>query len=178
MGQDHGHTRRESGAAHFDVVLGLGSNLGDKPANIAEAIRLLSEDGALRLVARSRDWKTPPWGVTDQDWFVNACVGMATRLPPRAVLARCQDVESRMGRVRTRRWGPRLIDVDILLFGDAMLDEPDLEIPHPRIAERAFVLGPLADIAPGLLIAGVPVAERLQSMARSGELAGIHPMDT
>lgn len=151
-----------------DAILGLGSNIGDKAGNIARAIVLLTATGDIRLVARSRDWRTPPWGVTDQDWFVNACIGVATGLSPPALLARCQAVETAMGRVRAERWGPRVIDVDILFFGDAVISAPDLVVPHPRIAERAFVLGPLSDIAPALEIGGVAVAERLRAIDRTG----------
>jgi len=137
----------------FDATIGLGSNLGDRVANIEEAIRRLTEDGAVRLVARSRLYRTAPWGVTDQEWFVNACIAVATALSPHALLARCQAVENGMGRVRTKRWGPRNIDVDILTFRDRATNDPDLVIPHPLIAERAFVLMPLKDIAPDLRIA-------------------------
>lgn len=139
----------------FDAILGLGSNIGDKPAAIAEALRRLEADPDIAVVARSRLYRTPPWGVTDQDDFANACAGIATKLAPHALLARCQAIENAMGRVRTRHWGPRAIDVDILLMGDTRLDEPDLVIPHPRISERAFVLAPLAEIAPQLVILGL-----------------------
>ncbi len=150
------------------AILGLGSNMGDKRANLAHAIDLLLADGSVRLVARSRDWRTPPWGVTDQDWFVNACIAVSTDLAPRELLRRCQDVEQKMARIRTRHWGPRIIDVDILTYGDRGVAEPDLVIPHPRIAERAFVLGPLSDIAPALVIGGQTVAARLAAIDKTG----------
>lgn len=155
-------------AGGAEAILGLGSNIGDKSANIARAIELLQVGGEVRVVARSRDWRTPPWGVTDQDWFVNACVRVATELSPRELLRRCQDVEAKMGRVRTLHWGPRIIDVDILTYGTERISEPDLVVPHPRIAERAFVLGPLADIAPGLMIEGGSVAERWAAIDPTG----------
>lgn len=156
------------GRANPDAILGLGSNMGDKRANVSRAIALLAAAGDIVVVARSRDWKTPPWGVTDQDWFVNACVAVTTTLDPRALLARCQEVESALSRVRTRRWGPRSIDVDILFYGALRIAEPDLIIPHPRIAERAFVLGPLSDIAPDLDVEGRGVAARFAEIDRSG----------
>lgn len=138
----------ERPAARWDAVLGLGSNMGDKAANLERAIALLTERGDVRLVARSRFYRTAPWGVVDQDWFVNACIGVATALTPRELLARCQEVEARMGRVRRIHWGPRVIDVDILLYRDRVIAEPDLVVPHPRIGERGFVLVPLAEVAP------------------------------
>lgn len=156
-----------------EAILGLGSNVGDKRANLARAVALLEAGGEVAVVARSRDWRTPPWGVTDQDWFVNACITVTTTLRPRALLARCLDVERQMARVRTRHWGPRIIDVDILFYGEERVAEPDLLIPHPRITERAFVLGPLSDIAPDLVIAGQTVAARLSLLDRTG----VDPID-
>lgn len=138
----------------FDALIGLGSNIGDKAANIGRAIGLLTEPGDIRLVRASRLYRTAPWGVLDQDWFVNACISIATDLAPHALLARCLAVEQEMKRVRAERWGPRVIDVDVLVYRDVTLSDPDLTLPHPRIAERAFVLVPLAEIAPGLQIGG------------------------
>lgn len=138
----------------FDATIGLGSNIGDRIANIETAIRLLTADGCVRLVARSRNYRTAPWGVTDQDWFANAAITVATELTPRDLLAACQKVENDMGRVRRKKWGPRLIDVDILTFRDMAVREPDLVVPHPLIAERAFVLVPLRDVAPDLSLGG------------------------
>lgn len=151
-----------------DALIGLGSNMGDKAGNIARAIELLTAGGEVRPVARSRLYRTPPWGKTDQDWFVNACIGVATSLSPHELLGRCQAVENELGRVRAERWGPRVIDVDLLVYRDVRLEHPDLVIPHPRIAERAFVLAPLAEIAPGLVIGGRTVAERLAEIDRAG----------
>ena len=110
----------------YDAILGLGSNVGDKVANIRRAIALLSEPGDVRIIKSSRIYRTPPWGVTDQDWFVNACVTVATALTPRALLQRCQDVENKLHRVRAKKWGPRVIDVDILTYRDETVREPDL----------------------------------------------------
>ena len=154
--------------AGCDALIGLGSNLGDKSANIERAVALLTAGDEVRLIARSRLYRTPPWGKTDQDWFVNACIGVATRLAPHELLTRCQAVERDLGRIRGERWGPRVIDVDVLAYRDVALAEPDLVIPHPRMAERAFVLAPLADIAPDLVIGGRTVAERLAEIDRAG----------
>ncbi len=138
----------------FDALIGLGSNVGDKPANIAHAIELLTAEGDVRLVRASRLYRTAPWGVLDQDWFVNACIAVATTLSPMDLLARCLGVEETMHRVREQRWGPRIIDVDVLVYRDVARDDPTLTLPHPRITERGFVLVPLRDIAPELEIAG------------------------
>lgn len=151
----------------FDATLGLGSNIGDRVGNIEEAIERVTADGIVSVVARSRFYRTAPWGVTDQDWFVNACIAVRTKLSARELLHRCQAVENDMARVRTRRWGPRNIDVDVLTYRDVKLDEPDLIVPHPRIAERAFVLVPLKDIAPDLKIGGASLDEMLSKLDAS-----------
>ena len=152
----------------YDAVLGLGSNVGDRVANIHRAIALLIEPGDVRLVKSSRIYRTPPWGVTDQDWFANACVTVATPLTPRALLQRCQDVENKMHRVRAKKWGPRVIDVDILTYRDETVRETDLVVPHPLIAERAFVLIPLAEIAPDFAIRGRTIDEMIAAVDAVG----------
>jgi 2-amino-4-hydroxy-6-hydroxymethyldihydropteridine diphosphokinase len=154
-------TEGTSSPAGFDALIGLGSNVGDKRANISRAIALLTEPGDVRLVRASRLYRTAPWGVLDQDWFVNACISVATKLAPRELLARCLAVEQEMKRVREQRWGPRVIDADVLAYHDFTMNEPDLVLPHPRIAERAFVLVPLAEIAPDLEIQGHGLAHWL-----------------
>jgi 2-amino-4-hydroxy-6-hydroxymethyldihydropteridine diphosphokinase len=138
----------------FDATIGLGSNIGDKTANIDRAIALLTADHAIRMVAASRKYRSSPWGVLDQDWFVNAAVSVATELSPLELLRRCQRVENDMGRVRRQKWGPRLIDVDLLTYRDQIIREPDLIVPHPLIAERSFVLLPLRDVAPETRLGG------------------------
>lgn len=140
------------------VGFGLGSNIGDKPGNIREALRLLGERGVARLDAVSRIYRTPPWGVLDQGDFANACALGATTLSPYELLAAVKKIEADMGRAPTRRWGPRLIDVDILFLGDSSLDDPELTIPHKELFQRGFVLVPLAEIAPDLVLDGVSVA--------------------
>jgi 2-amino-4-hydroxy-6-hydroxymethyldihydropteridine diphosphokinase len=153
--------------AAFDATLGLGSNIGDRVGNIEAAIKHLTADGAVKLVARSQFYRTAPWGVTDQDWFVNAGVAVKTEGSARDLLCRCQAVENDMARVRTRHWGPRNIDVDILTFRDQTINEPDLVVPHPRIAERAFVLVPLRDIAPAITVGGASIDEMLSKLDAS-----------
>ena len=131
------------------AYLGLGSNLGDRNANLRAAIALLSDLKALTVVATSSIYETAPWGYTDQPDFLNCAVEIETQLAPTELLRRIERVEREVGRTPTWRYGPRLIDVDILLYDDLclQLSEPDLTIPHPRMDQRAFVLIPLAEIA-------------------------------
>lgn len=157
-----------AGGQAFDCIVALGSNLGDKAANIDAAIAHLEEDGAVRVVARSRNFATDPWGKTDQDWFVNACVAVTTTLAPHDLLARCKQIERDMGRVTIERWGPRIIDLDLLIYGDTVLNEPDLILPHPHIGERAFVLAPLMDIAPDLRIKDRSVRDMYAAIDKAG----------
>ena len=156
----------------FDAAIGLGSNLGSKDGNIARAIALLTAGGDIRLVKRSRDYASPPWGVVEQDAFVNACITVATQLLPHELLARCQKVESDMGRVRHKKWGPRVIDVDILTYRNETIETADLTVPHPFIAQRAFVLLPLAEVAPDLLIGGATLGQ----LIGNADVSGVHPL--
>ena len=153
-----------------EAVLALGGNLGDVRATFERAIAMLCADDAMRLIARSSDYRTPPWGVTDQPAFINAVIIAATSLTPQALLARAQDVEVALGRDRAneQRWGPRPIDIDILAYDDLTLHQPDLTLPHPHLFERAFVLLPLAEIGADRLIAGRRVGEALARLDRSG----------
>jgi len=147
-------TIRDDHERAFDAALALGSNAGDKRANIARAIELLTARGDIVLIQRSHDYRSAPWGVLEQDWFVNAVITVATELGPHDLLTRCQDVENAMGRVRLKKWGPRLIDVDVLIYRDQRINDPDLIVPHPFIAQRGFVLVPLREVAPALRIGG------------------------
>lgn len=149
---------------HFDATIGLGSNIGDKVHNIGRAISLLTNGGEVRLVAQSRLYRSQPWGVEDQDWFVNAVIAVATELSPRQLLERCQRVENAMRRVRLKKWGPRIIDVDILTYRDQRVAEANLTIPHPFIAQRAFVLVPLRDVAPDIMVGGKSIADMIGSV--------------
>lgn len=131
------------------AFLALGSNLGDRRANLAAAIeRLAAPD--LRVVRASSLYETEPRDVPDQPWFLNQVIEIETDLFPRQLLARTQKIEREMGRKRMVAKGPRVIDLDILLFADAAVSTPDLEIPHPRMIERRFVLEPLHELAPEL----------------------------
>lgn len=152
----------------FDAVISIGSNIGDKAGNIARAISILTAEGDIGLVAKSSDYRTPPWGNTEQDWFVNACITVRTGLSARDVLLRCQAVEMELKRVREVRWGPRVIDLDVIWFRGEAIEERDLIVPHPRTLERAFVLVPLAEIAPDLVISGRTVSAHLSRIERTG----------
>jgi 2-amino-4-hydroxy-6-hydroxymethyldihydropteridine diphosphokinase len=153
-----------------DALLALGGNVGDVRATFDRAVAMLCEGSAVRLIARSSDYRTPPWGVTDQPAFVNCCLRLDTSLTPRALLAPAKTLETALGRDRAkeRRWGPRTIDVDLIAYDDVRCAEPDLTLPHPRVLERAFVLVPLAEIAPDRLINGVTVADALARLDARG----------
>ncbi len=139
--------------------LGLGSNIGDKAGNIARAVELLEERGIIRLSAVSSIYRTAPWGYVEQDFFANACAVGETRLRPLELLAATNAVETEMGRKPSMRWGPRLIDIDILFHGDGSFAHAQLNLPHKGLFERAFVLVPLAEIAPHLKVSGRSIAK-------------------
>jgi len=149
------------------ATLAFGSNLGDKRANIAAAVAALDRGGT-RILVRSSDYRTEPWGHIPQDWFVNACAVVETDLHPRQLLETCQQVERDLGRTREVKWGPRIIDVDILTYDDVALSSPELVLPHPHIFERAFVLVPLAEIVPDLEIAGRRIIDALRQIDCDG----------
>lgn len=134
------------------AYLGLGSNVGRRERNLSAARRRLRQKGA-RILRQSRVLETEPWGVTDQPRFLNQVVEVDWRGSPRSLLKVAKAVEREGGRRPTRRWGPRVIDVDILLFGTEHVDRPDLRIPHPRIAERSFVMEGLQELGAGGVIA-------------------------
>lgn len=153
-----------------EALLALGGNLGNARATLDRAIASLCEGTDIRLTARSSDYATPPWGVDDQPSFVNLCIAVATTLAPHALLRRAQAVERTFGRDRAseRRWGPRTVDIDLIAYDNVTLATPDLTLPHPRLFERAFVLVPLAEIAPDRLITGVLVRDALAKVDATG----------
>ncbi|MCA9982957.1 MAG: 2-amino-4-hydroxy-6-hydroxymethyldihydropteridine diphosphokinase [Anaerolineales bacterium] len=153
------------------IYLSLGTNLGDRRANLQQALRRLP--AGLNIVAISPVYETPPWGMVEQPAFLNLCLSAETKLTPRALLTFLKKLETELGRVTAQRWGPRLIDIDILFYDDLVYEDDVLTIPHPSLAERAFVLGPLRDIAPGLRHprTGRSVAE----MAAAIDLNGLAP---
>ena len=150
------------------VGLGFGANIGDSAATVARAVREIERRGLGRRLALSSLWRTPPWGCLDQPDFLNACALYQTRLAPRALLAALKRIEADLGRRDGERWGPRAIDIDILFYGDAALDDPDLVIPHRELRNRAFVLAPLAEICGARRIGGVSVADALARVDRAG----------
>ncbi len=157
------------------IVLALGGNVGDKALSLRRALRAIASEPGVELTAVSRLYRTAPWGKTDQDWFVNACALGLTRLPPETLLERMKALEIELGRVSTERWGPRVIDIDLIAYGEISLKSEKLTLPHPELFNRAFVLAPLAEIAPDLVIAGVRVSD---AAARLGaEAAEITPLD-
>lgn len=148
----------------FDALIGIGSNVGDKAENIGRALELLTADDSVGIVKVSGLYRSPPWGILEQDWFVNAAAAVATDLSAHDLLRRCLAVEDEMGRVRRQKWGPRLVDVDVLTYRRQTIDTPDLKVPHPFIEQRPFVLVPLLEIAPDEPIRGRPVRELVRSI--------------
>ena len=132
------------------AYLGLGSNLGNRKANLDQAVELLKAHPGIQINKVSSYYETEPVGYTDQPDFLNAAVEIETELSPRELLNTVLDIENKMGRKRTIRWGPRVIDIDILLYGTGQIEEEGLQIPHPRMMERRFVIEPLSEIAPEL----------------------------
>ena len=136
------------------VFLGLGSNLGDPKANLCEAVERLSGRPDIRLQGISSLYLTAPVGYTDQPDFINAVAVVETELTPLDLLDAAHEIEGKMGGTRNFRYGPRVIDIDVLLYDSATVAEPDLTVPHPRMMERAFVMEPLTEIAPDLVLPG------------------------
>ncbi len=150
------------------IYLALGTNLGKRTANLRRAIQALPP--VITVLAESPVYETPPWGVTNQPDFLNMVLKGETRLAPLELLQVLKQIESELGRVPTIRYGPRLIDIDILFYDDCILDTPELTIPHPRLHERAFVLVPLNDLAPALVhpVLGKPVSALLAEVDTKG----------
>lgn len=132
---------------YHKCYLSIGSNLGDRRHNCLEAIRLIEAEG-IKVVKRSSLYETKPWGLKDQPDFINMVVCAETSLSPEELLKKLKFIEKKMGRKESKRWGPRLIDIDILFYDDLVIDSPELKIPHPYIKEREFVLLPLSEIEP------------------------------
>jgi 2-amino-4-hydroxy-6-hydroxymethyldihydropteridine diphosphokinase len=143
------------------AYVGVGSNLGDPRAHVLAAFEALAALPRTRLVARSRLYRTRPFGPVQQGDFINAVAGLLTQLSAAELLQGLRDIEAAAGRVRSERWGPRLLDLDLLVYGSERIDSPELTVPHPGIAARGFVLAPLADIAPTLDVPGVGRVEML-----------------
>ncbi len=163
---------REAGGR--PAYLGLGANIGRRARALSDALALLDATDGLSLTAVSSVYETEPVGVTDQPRFLNLVARFECRLSPEELLAAAQDAERRLKRVRARRWGPRTIDVDILLIGDERITTPALTVPHPEMTRRQFVLVPLAEIAPEVALPGGHTAAELSA----GESAAVRRLGT
>ena len=153
-----------------DALIALGGNVGDVRATFQKAIANICGMTQGVLLERSSDYATPPWGEEKQDRFINACIAIETSLDPHALLFTLHRIEKKFGRDRTSetRWGPRTLDLDLIAYDDVSIDKPDLTLPHPRLFERAFVLVPLAEIAPDRVIAGRTAKEALAQLSTDG----------
>ena len=160
--------------ARMEIGLGFGSNVGDKIANIEAAMARAFDGANIRFLAASSVWRSAPWGYVDQDWFANACAVGETELTPEQALAFTQSVEQEVGRHKTFRWGPREIDVDILYLGGSKVATQKLIVPHKEMFNRAFVLTPLAEIRPDLVLDGVSIRDAAAA-AEASDLEIIAP---
>jgi 2-amino-4-hydroxy-6-hydroxymethyldihydropteridine diphosphokinase len=153
-----------------EALLAFGGNIGDSRAILHRAVDMLCDGNDIRLLARSSDYLTPPWGMKYQAPFVNLCIAVETALTPHQLLARTQAVELRLSRDRAveKRWGPRTADIDILSYGDVTLNDRDLTLPHPLMFERGFVLMPLAEIAAQTIVAGRRIGDALAQVDTAG----------
>lgn len=157
------------------VAVGLGANLGDAKASVLAAIAVLDLLPKTRVLRASKLYRTPAWGQIEQPDFINAVVLLETGLGARALLDRLLAIERDFGRVRAtgERWGPRTLDLDLLLFGDDVIDEPGLQVPHPHLHERAFALLPLTEIAPCMAIPGAGIVGALAAAMASDGIEAI-----
>ncbi len=155
-----------------EALVAFGGNVGDVRDTIDRAIARLCDGKAVRLLARSSDYETPPWGITDQPAFVNCVISVDTSVTPQELLKRAHIVEAALGRDRAKEthWGPRTIDIDLLTYADIKLDTPELTLPHPRLFERAFMLLPLADLGPDRVIAGRRIKDALTRVNLRGNI--------
>ena len=152
------------------AIIALGGNVGDARATFKKAIAEICRVAQAGLLARSSDYSTPPWGDMQQAQFVNACIEIQTTLAPLSLLSVLLTIERTFGRDRSRerRWGPRTLDLDLIAYDDISMVQPKLTLPHPRLFDRAFVLVPLAEIAPDRLIAGRRVKAALAEIGSEG----------
>lgn len=154
------------------AYIGIGSNIGDPLKNCYEATKKIGQIQHSRLISCSPLYKTEPVGVKGQDWYINGAVSMATGLLARELINKLLAIEADMGRVRNERWEPRIIDLDILLFGGDIINEKDLVIPHPLMHERRFVISPMVDLAPDLIhpVLGKTMTELLLAISDDNQV--------
>ncbi len=167
----------------MNIRLSIGANLGRRAATLREAIRRLAGLPGTRLLAASSFYETAPWGKTDQPPFLNGAVELETALAPETLLHETQAIEQALGRVRHEHWGARTIDIDLVYAGNIRRDTPELRLPHPYLLERAFVLEPLREIEPSLILEGRPIADWCeknagQGVKKSDELADPWPLQS
>ena len=143
------------------IFIGLGGNVGDPLRQIELALETLDQTPEVKVARVSRMYESPPWGITDQPWFVNAVAELESSLSPSALLDCMAAIEAGQGRQRAMQWGPRTLDLDLLAYGSRVIDDTGLTVPHPRLAERAFVLVPWAEIAPDFVVPGLARVEEL-----------------
>lgn len=160
------------------AFVGLGANLGDRESFCSRAVRMVHETDGCRVVCVSRLYRTEPVGVNGHDWYLNAVMEVQTTLPPQMLLERLFAVEAFVGRVRSGAVEPRVIDLDLLMFGETVIKAPGLELPHPRMHLRRFVMVPMAEIAPGLVhpVLGATLEELIESCPEKGQ--GISPFSS
>ena len=156
------------------AFLCLGGNLGEPERAMAEALQALDASPGICVIRVSSVYRTPPWGKLDQPEFLNAAAEIETGLTPHELLSQCLAIERMLKRERRDRWGPRVIDIDILTYDDERIADAMLEIPHPRMLQRAFVLLPLAEIAPGLVLEGKSISEHMARL----DASGVEPVKT
>ena len=160
-----------------EAYLSLGTNMGDRRHNVEQAVKALTTTPGIKIIRQSSVYETEPWGLTDQPEFWNIVMQIETELPALELLKQCQQIENDLGRKRFVRWGPRTIDIDILLYDNIISDSLELTIPHPRMEERSFVLVPLQEIAPHLRL---PSGRMIAEVAGGGQVRrlesfGRHP---
>ncbi|MCG8401138.1 MAG: 2-amino-4-hydroxy-6-hydroxymethyldihydropteridine diphosphokinase [Firmicutes bacterium] len=146
--------------------IGLGSNMGRSRDIISASLEMLNRSRGITVTAVAPLYRTEPQGYTEQDHFINTVAQLDTTLQPLALLGRLRQIEHSLGRVRSIHWGPRTLDLDLLLYGEENINLPDLQVPHPRMHLRAFVMAPLADLNPDLIIAGKRAADLARELSR------------
>lgn len=156
--------QNKSSMAEYDCYIGIGANLGNREDNINKAIDYIRASDRFQIINVSSLYETMPWGNTNQPAFLNGAITVRTSAPPLELLHFCQSVENDLGRVRHEHWGPRTIDLDLLYIDGIEINTSELMLPHPYMLERSFVLVPLMEIAPDLMVKGISISEHLSRL--------------